>query len=134
MPVRSPRPFGQVVDRFQIDQGDLRHVDADQPGERHHREFVFGDAAKARRGQFDDPRAADAFGRDGQALVRPGIAERREFELHAGQRKAQRVFADVVIAFDFFIRAGRPGFAVGRLDGQRAGQVAAQHPEQEEFS
>ena len=40
--VQSTDPLGQVPHGVQIDELDCRYIHADQPGERHHCEFVLG--------------------------------------------------------------------------------------------
>ena len=124
----------QVGDILDVDQPHVGHVDADQPRQRHHRELVLRHAGEARRGQLDDLRAADALHRNRQAAA--GVHDRREFQLHAGQRKAQcpalAPGGPVLVVAAGAI--GRPGLAVGGPDGDGAGQIHAQHPQQEELA
>lgn len=56
-----------------------------------HDEFVFGHCREVRGGEFDDPRSADALGRNGESAV--GLDEGGKLELDSGEREAERTTA-----------------------------------------
>ncbi len=82
--------FGYAIDLIEGHKVDFRYVDPDLCGQFHRREFCLGHVRMSCRGQLDDPVAAAACDRDRQSAILALGFDRREFELHAGKREAQR--------------------------------------------
>src|SRR5882762_2200026 len=87
--------FRQGFDAGNVDELVFRDGNAAAPCEFQHREFVLGHCLETCGRELDDPRSAQATCGNGQSAG--GFHDGGEFQLHAGERKAQRLFAATAV-------------------------------------